>query len=474
MHSLSLSLNLRMASAHSSVAFLVLLAGCAAVGMPPVPPHAGVTVGPAWSQPVPGGSARLAHWWRMFGDATLDRLVAEALAANTDVGTARANLLQARAARAEAAAALWPQVAGSVSAQRAAPAGGRAQDRFEVGFDASWEIDLFGGTRHAVAAQDALVRGSAATLGATRVSVAAEVARNYLQLRGGQARIAVARENLASQQETLQIISWRRQAGLASDVEVEQARTAVEQTRAQIPALHSATAQLAHALAVLAGRPPQALLQELAAPVPLPQPREDLAVAMPAQALAQRADVAAAEDRLRAAAAAVRQADAARYPALDLSASLAWSGSTLGTVGSVSAARSLFVSLLQPLFDAGRRQAQLAGREAQYLAALEGLRGSVLTALQEVEDALVALDADRTRLAALRAALESARNAALLATQRHTSGLIDFQTVLETQRTLLNVQDSVASAQADVATDHVRLYKALGGGWQAAQPEELS
>jgi NodT family efflux transporter outer membrane factor (OMF) lipoprotein len=452
----------------------LLLGGCALQAPPAVPPHAGVAVPPAWSEPVPPAGAGLARWWRVFGDALLERLVEEAIAANTDVGVARANLMQARAARAEAAAALWPQVTGSVSAQRAAPSGASATNAFEAGFDASWEIDLFGGTRHGVAAQDALAQAAAATLGATRVSVAAEVARSYLQLRGAQARIAVARENLASQQETLQISDWRRQAGLANDVEVEQARTAVEQTRAQIPVLQSGAAQLAHALGVLTGRPPQALLQELATTAPLPQPRENLATAVPAQALAQRADVVAAESQLRAAAEAVAQADAARYPALDLSASLAWSGLTLGTVGSVSAARSVFAGLVQPLFDAGQRQARLAGRTAQYLAALDTLRGSVLAALRDVEDALSALDADRARLAALQAALASARNAALLATQRHASGLIDFQVVLETQRTLLNVQDSVTAAQADVATDHVRLYKALGGGWQPDRPEQLS
>lgn len=465
----------RMAQVRSSLSFVaLLLAGCASVGVPPVPPHAGVAVPGAWSQPVAPAGAGLARWWRVFGDAALERLVEQALAANTDVGTARANLLEARAARSEAAAALWPQVAGSVTAQRSARAGARAANAFEAGFDASWEADLFGATHHAVAAQDALVHAGAASLGATRVSVAAEVARSYLQLRGTQARISVARENLASQQQTLQISGWRRQAGLANDVEVEQARTAAEQTRAQIPALESSAAQLVHALGVLAGQAPQALGRELSAPAPLPQPREHLAAAVPAQALAQRADVVAAADRLRAAAQAVAQADAARYPALDLSASLAWSGLTLGTVGSVSAARSVFAGLVQPLFDGGRRQAQLAGREAQYLAALEALRASVLAALREVEDALAALDADRARLAALQAALESARNAALLATQRHASGLIDFQTVLETQRTLLNVQDSVTGAQADLATDHVRLYKALGGGWQADRPEQLS
>lgn len=452
---------------------LLLLAACA-TPVPPVPPLASVPVPAQWSEAVPVGAGGLAQWWRVFGDPELVQLVEAALAADTDIGVARANLLQARAARDEAAAALWPQASAGISAQRSALSGAREGNSFQAGFDASWEIDLFGGNRHALGAQQALVDAGAATLAATQVSIAAEVAQDYLQMRGAQVRIAVARENLASQQETLQISEWRRQAGLANDVEVEQARTAVEQTRAQVPVLQASAAQLAHALGVLTGQPPQALLPQLSQPAPLPQPQAGLAVAVPAQALAQRPDVQAAERKLKAAAERVGQAEAARYPTLDLAASVAWSGVTLGSVGGVSAARSLLASLTQPLFDAGTRRAQLAGRSAEYQAALETYRASVLAALQDVEDALVALATGRDRLAALQVALEAARNAALLASQRHASGLIDFQTVLETERTLLTVQDSVGSAETDLATDHVRLYKALGGGWSPATPEQPS
>ena len=458
--------NLLQRAAGAALAFLV--AACTTPA-PRVPALAGVALPSSWAQPLLAGSAPLVQWWRAFDDPLLSDLVEAALAANTDVGVARANLLQARAAREVAAAGLWPQAAASLAAQRAAPAGGSARNVFQAGVDASWEVDLFGGRRAAVATQDALVAAGAATLAATQLAVAAEVAQDYLQLRGAQVRIAVARENLASQEETLQISEWRRQAGLAHDVEVEQARSAVEQTRAQVPLLQASAAQLAHALGVLTGAVPEALLAQLAPPLPLPLPREDLAVAAPARTLAQRPDVRAAEERLRAAAGTVQQAQAARLPTLDLAASIAWSGLTLGSVGSVSAARSLFATLSQPAFDAGARRAQLAGREAEYQAALETWRASVLAALQDVEDALAALAADRQRLAALELALDAARAAALLATQRHASGLIDFQTVLETQRTLLAVQDSVGGAQTGLATDHVRLYKALGGGWAPAE-----
>ncbi|MEJ8839727.1 efflux transporter outer membrane subunit [Ramlibacter sp. AN1133] len=449
----------------ASAAVLVVLAACA-TRPPGVADMAGVAVPTQWAQPRPAGGATFASWWSSFGDPMLAELVAAAARGNTDVARAGANLRLARALRQQAAAGLLPTISAGASGQRSdSAAGGRTT--LQAGLDAAWEPDLFGANRHALGSQEAQVRASAATLAATHVSVAAEVALAYLDVRAAQVRTAVARENLASQEETLQISRWRQQAGLANSLEVEQALGAVEQTRAQVPGLLAAAAAAAHALAVLVGEPPEALLQRLAAtPAVLPQPSAALEVAIPAQALRQRPDVFAAEQQLRAAASDVAAADAQRKPAVNLSASLAWTGATLGSIGSVAAARSLLASIAQPLFDAGRRDAQLAAREAAFDAAGAGYRATVLVALQEVEDALASLAADRERLAALQRALAAARNASLLATQRHASGLIDFQTVLETQRTLLSVQDSVASVQAAVAADHVRLYKALGGGWR--------
>jgi len=447
---------------------LLTLAGCAS---PPAgPPKAGgVTVPDAWSQAAPAGSAALAQWWRGFGDPLLVQLVDDAQKANTDLGIARANLRQARALREQAAAGLWPSLGVSVSAQRSRAAGASASGNlFNAGFDASWEPDIFGATAHGVAGNEAQAQASAATLASTEVSVAAEVAVSYLQLRGTQARAAFARENLAAQEQTLQIAQWREQAGLGSSLETSQARSAVEQTRAQLLVLDASALQTQHALAVLSGRPPAALATQFQAAAPWPQPPRGLALAIPAAVLRQRPDVLAAEWQWHAAAERVAQADAQMLPAAQLRASLAWSGVTLGSVGSLAAARSLVASIGQTLFDHGARSAQRDAQRAALDAASESYRASVLAALRDVEDALSALGASRERLVALDAAEQATRDAALLANHRYESGLIDFQTVLDTQRTLLNVQDSVASARTDVATNHVRLYKALGGGWNPA------
>ncbi len=450
------------------VVALLALAGCAS-RPPAVPDAAGVAVPDAWSMSAGTGTASLASWWRGFGDPLLVELVEASRGANTDVRTAQANLRQARALRDQAAAALWPTLAFSASAQRSRGSGSAVTGNlFDAGFDATWEPDLFGGTGHAVAAGEAQVGASAATLASIEVSIAAEVAVSYLQLRGTQARAAFARENLAAQEQTLQIAQWREQAGLGSSLETSQARSAVEQTRAQLPVLDAGIAQTGHALAVLAGQAPASLGSRLATAAPLPQPADNLALAIPARVLRQRPDVLAAEWQLRAAAERVAQAGAQLLPAAQVRASLAWSGVTLGSVGSIAAARSLAASIGQTLFDHGSRAAQRKAQQAAFDAALEGYRASVLGALRDVEDALAAVAAARERVAALQAAELATRDAALLANNRYASGLIDFQTVLDTQRTLLNVQDNVATARTELATGHVQLYKALGGGWSAA------
>ncbi len=456
---------------------MLVLAGCAAQA-PPVATDAGVALPAAWSQEAPAGDRPLAQWWRQFGDPLLVQLVEDSRQANTSVRIAQANLRQARALRDQAAAGLWPSLALTASAQRSRGTGAPGLDGnlFDAGFDASWEPDIFGASGHALGAGQAQLQASAATLSSTEVSIAAEVAVSYLQLRGTQVRAAFARDNLRAQEQTLQIAQWREQAGLGSSLETSQARSAVEQTRAQLPVLTASIAQTAHALAVLTGQPPAALTARLLPPAGLPQPPQGLALAIPARALRQRPDLLAAEWQLRAQAERVAQADAQRLPSVQLRASLAWSATTLGSLGSVAAARTLLASTSQTLFDHGLRDAQLAAQQAAFDAARESYRANVLTALQDVEDALTALAAARERVTALLAAAQATSDAALLAGNRYASGLIDFQTVLDTQRTLLSVQDSVASAETDFATGHVRLYKALGGGWSPAdaRPESGS
>lgn len=405
-------------------------------------------------------------WWDDFQDPLLSQLVNQALQANTSIRSAQAALQQARALRDVSVANAGPNVGLSGSAQRSKSEGSEASNSFTAGLDAKWEIDIFGANRSSIRATEADALASQASLRDVQVSMAAEVALAYLQLRGYQAQLAIAQTNLASQQETLQITQWRAQAGLVTSLEVEQAQTAAAQTAAQIPSLLTSLAQTRHSLAVLTGQRPLELDPLLLPERAVPQANSTMTQQIPAETLRQRADVRAAEYRIRAALARVDAADAARYPSFSLGGSLSLNALTLaGLSNGATLVSSLLGSVSVPLIDGGAAKSQVLAQEAALEQTRASYQNTVLTALKEVEDALITLKNDRERLVLLQQAATSARNADLLAQNRFTSGLIDFQTVLQTQRTLLSAQDSVAILQASLGADHIRLVKALGGGW---------
>lgn len=460
---------------------LAALSACASLGPPELAP-APLAIPAGWAAAVDidaaGGGASLVtptslvQWWQGFDDGLLDDLVRSALQANTSLQAAAGAVRQAQALRDVAAAALWPTLGSSASAQTGLAGGRGTGSNFRLGLDAEGSLDVFGARRAGVDASDAAARASDASLGDLQVQVAAEVALNYILLRTAQARRSIAVDNLASQEETLQITRWRQQAGLVSALEAEQARAAVEQNRAQLPLLQTSIVQTGHALAVLTGQPPAALSAALAlradqAPgSAVPGARDDPALSIPAQTLRQRADVRAAEYQVAAALARVGQARAQRWPSFAIGGSLGLSAATLGGLGAGSAALgSLLASVSLPIFDGGALRAQLRVQQAALAQARQAYRATVLAALQQVEDTLVDLRGNRLRLASLRLAADAAGSAALLARQRYRSGLIDFQTVLDTQRTQYATLDGVASASADVSSGQVRLFTALGGGW---------
>jgi NodT family efflux transporter outer membrane factor (OMF) lipoprotein len=447
-----------------------------------IPPDAGVprvAIPAAWSQAAATGSSqRLAEWWKQFGDAELDRLMAESLAAAPDLKSAQAKLRQARAIRDLAEANLWPSLGASAAATRwriGRDAGGNdtAQTRYSAGFDAGWEVPIFGGLRDAAAGASADAAAAAADLEAAQVSLAAEVALNYINLRAYQLRLQIARANVASQQETLQITDWRQQAGLATVLAVEQARTNLEQSRASISILESGRAAAEHRLAVLAGRSPGALRERLATTQPLPAPLAGIVVGIPADTLRQRPDVRAAELTLRAEIARTAERAADREPSLTLSGSLGWQAFDAAALGgSGSLVRSLAASLAATLFDGGRIRARFAAQDAVREQALVAYEKTILKALEDVENALVDYAVGRERVVARQRAAVAARNAAQLAHAKYQAGLVDFQTVLDTDRTQLTAEDNLATAESDVLTATITLYKALGGGWRPV-PEQV-
>lgn len=419
--------------------------------------------------------AVLARWWSIFDDDALTAQVEQALRAGHSVRSAAAAVEQARALRDVAQAGRWPELGASVSAQRSRSGTADASRTWRAGLDAGWDADLFGQQAGKVDAGQADLLAARYALEQARTELAAEVALSYIELRGLQARLAIARANLAAQEETLQITDWRVRAGLASSLDLEQARAAAEQTRAQLPALQASLLKSAHALAVLGGQAPAATQPLLQAVQPVPLPAAALALSFPADTLRQRADLRAAEQRVRAALARVQQADAARWPGLRLSGSIGLAAARPSELfDAASIARSLLASLSGTLFDGGAARATVRAQQAALDQTRIGYESGLLGALQQVEDALAALGGDRERLARLQAAAEAAANADLLARQRYASGLIDFRTVLDTQRTLLSAQSDLESTRAALGADHVRLYLALGGGWSpdAVTPSE--
>jgi NodT family efflux transporter outer membrane factor (OMF) lipoprotein len=461
---------------HGIVLLLLLgLGGCAAVGpeyrmpSPPLPA--------TWSS---GAASQedISEWWRRLHDPILNQLIAQALAASPDLKAAQARLREARARRELAGAEQSPSVTASAAASRSKSSkntgSGATRNLFNAGFDASWEPDVFGATRRGIEAAQADLQASTASLDNTRVSLVAEVARNYVELRGAQARLGIARDNLASQSETMQLADWRAQAGLGSSLEVEQARTNREQTRAQIPTLETSLAEAEHRIALLLGQAPDSLHPQLAPIAAIPRIPDALAVGIPADTLRRRPDLRAAERKLAAETARIGVAEAARYPNFTLSGSIGLEAPRAGDLFSSGAlTHALLASVAGTLFDGGRLRQRVEIQSAVQEQALATYQNTLLTVLQEVEDALVALTNSRQRQDALGLAAEAARNAALMARQRYSSGLIDFLSVLDSERSLLSVEDNLASADAARATALIQLYKALGGGW-AAEPSVSS
>lgn len=471
---------MRLTRVASAAALALGVAGCA-VGpdyREPTP-----TLPAAWTTADPPAAAQAAAaqaapapdpaWWRRFDDKLLDELIERALAANTDLRIAGARLRAARAATAQAEAALWPTLGVYGSASRSTDGGRSPTSSYGLGFDAGWEIDLFGGLRRGVEAADADAGSSAATLAATQVSLVAEVARNYVLLRGYRQRLVITRANLDNQAQTLQLTEWRAQAGLVGSLDVEQARANLEQTRAQEPLLQDAAVQTRNALAVLLNEAPQATAQRLAAApeAAIPGIGAEPLLGVPADLLRRRPDIVAAERTLAAATARIGVAEAARYPSFSLAGTIGLQGAALSALsGSGAATRFVAGSLAAPIFDAGRLRQQVVIQTAQQEQALAAYEAALAGALRDVENARAALANGRARGEALAQAVQAARNAALLASFRYRSGLVDFQTVLDTERSVRSLEDSQASTQADTVIAMIQLYKALGGGWSAETP----
>jgi NodT family efflux transporter outer membrane factor (OMF) lipoprotein len=414
--------------------------------------------------------ADLAAWWKQLGDPELDSLIDRAMRYNIDLRVAAARVAQARALERAQRSSLFPtlSLAGAFdrvrNRQPLAPT--FEINNLQTGLDASWEADIFGANRKAVSASKSDTRSAEEARRDTLVTVTGEVARAYGELRGLDRRLAITRATIALQSDTLHLTQVRADAGLATQLDVAQQTTQLSTTQAAEPQLMAARVATVQRLGVLIGQQPEALLDELEAAGELPKVPQVIATGLPSDLLARRPDVRRAQAEVSAAAARVGAARAELFPKFTIQGlsgrqSSGFGGITLGAGNFFSIGPAIQL----PIFTGGRIRANIAARNAALQEAAARYEGAMLTALEEVENALSAYAREEERSEKLTAAADAARTATDLARELYTRGLSDFLAVLDAQRAQYAAEDSLAQSRTAIVTNAVALYKSLGGGW---------
>jgi len=461
-----------------------LLTACA-VGPDYVPPKTPVPAEWTEASSVSADSLHLNDWWKTFNDPVLDHLIRDAIQSNLDVKIAQTRIREARANYTSAIAAGLPSVNGRGTLMRRrnnaniATTGGSGGgfgvgdqiiNIFQMGFDASWELDFFGGVRRAIEAADANLESEEENRRDALVTLLGEVARLYIDLRSNQQMLAVTRGNLQSQEETLRLTRLRRDAGLASELEVAQSEGLTAETRAQVPIYETAVKQAIHALGVLLGQSPGSLAQRLEPEGPVPVSTEPGLADLPAALVQRRPDIRRAERRLAASNAEVGVATAELYPKINLTTFLGLQNTNIAGFTPIGKSWSMAAALSTPIFNWGRIQANIKAKDALNEQAFLNYQATVLNAYREVEDALVAHAQESQRIETLKQAMEAQQLALSLSNERWRRGLAAYLDVLLAERSLLQVQREWVESQAKKSAQLVALYKALGGGWQAGEP----
>jgi multidrug efflux system outer membrane protein len=466
-------------SARAGVAALsVLVLGCA-VGPDYQEPAQETPPAFGTNDPVYTSERVASAWWEQFGDPTLVGLIHDAIADNLDLRIALANLNLARAIRSETVLTLAPIVTADASyeKQRVSRAELRGADPskrkftfWDLGFDALWEIDVWGRIRREVEADTANVELRQATLDDALVSVVAEVGRAYFELRGRQAELEVARRNAENQQQTYELTTSLLEEGRGTELDTARAQTQLEATRALVPPLETSIQADIHRLSVLTGRLPTALTPDLVSPAPIPAAPAEIAVGDPASLLRRRPDIRAAERNLASATAEIGVATADLFPRVTFIGSLGVDASTAsGLFGAGSGSYAFGPRIQWAAFDLGRVYAQIRQTDASAQGALAFYQSTVLDALEETENALVSYRNQLRTTESLRESARASAKAAELARLRYIDGISDFLTQLDAERRMLEAQERLAESETRVATELVGVYKALGGAWEVTR-----
>jgi multidrug efflux system outer membrane protein len=464
------------------------LTGCAAVGPNYAKPE--TTVPETWHTQLKGGPTAeemnpqtLALWWTAFDDPQLSSLIERAVAGNLDLKDAWERVRQARASRGITKAGMFPTLdfSGSDTWTRSSEdtGTGKTDQLYSSSFDSGWEIDIFGGVRRSIEAAEAGLQATQEDLRDVLVSLLAEVALNYIEVRTYQSRLTAVQENLEAQNETYQLTLWRCQAGLSDELAVQQARYNLENTRSQIPSLHTGLQEAMNRIAVLLGEQPGKVHGELEESEPIPVTPPEIAVGVPADMIRRRPDIRRAERELAAQTANVGVATAELYPRFALTGSISARAASFNRlVSNLSSSGDLALTggpqISWAIFDAGAIRQNIKVQSALQEQALIQYESAILDAIEDVENALVAYADEQDRNYNLRQAVEAAQSAVELSQYEYQAGLVDFSNVLDAQRSLLSFQNERAQSDGTIASNFVRLYKALGGGWMCSASEENS
>jgi outer membrane protein, multidrug efflux system len=428
--------------------------------------------------PASAQQAARSAFWQVLNDTTLNRLMDQALRGNLELLAAGARVEEASATRTQAALDLVPTTAATAGYTRrrlssaSFPGAGSAslpdQDLWDSGLNLSWEPDLFGRLRGGLRARNALLGSAGEDVRAAQVSVAAEVARTYFDLRGGQRQLMFARRNAENQRRTLELTQKRLDAGRGTAFDTERARAQLSLTLAAIPSLEARIAAMHYRIAVLIGRTPQEMAVELATDAALPELPDSVPAVNTADVIRARPDVLSAQGQVAAGRALVSTARADYLPRLNLSAAAGYTANALDRFGKEASLNYTFGPVISwPAFDLGRVRARVDEAQAQELEARARYQQTVLIAQEQLEGASVRYRTSRARLALLREAAEASERAAGLARLRYEGGVADFLQVLDAERTLLAAQDQLAQAETQAAEAYVALYQARGASWPA-------
>lgn len=412
-------------------------------------------------------------FWKAFNDEQLNSLIEEALAANHDIRIATARLREARAIRGEAQLDFAPTVTASAGqtesrgSARQALGFARDQDYYDAGFDAFWELDFFGRIRRNVEANTALVQAAEAGVYSTQVSITAEVARNYFELRGSQQRLAVAQRNAENQRETLRITTARLDAGRGTQLDTSRAQAQLSATLATIPDFESDITRSILRLGVLTGKSPEALLPQLSTVQKLPTLPTTQNIGTPELLLRRRPDIMVAERQLASATAQIGVAVGDLFPRISFVGRWGFDAIDSGDLGKGSSESYAFGPSIQwAAFDLGRVRQQIKQREAATDRALAVYEQTVLQALEETDASMTAYVKAKVKQAHLQDSTTASLEAVTLARARYESGVADFLTVLDAERSALTAEDQLALSETQTATALLATYKALGGGFR--------